>query len=99
MSVTVLLKAVAKDTTGVETSLRVIGSREPPGKMSIQVSVTGAASVRIQAKIAREAPWVDVGPAYSASALAYIEPVQFLRAVTSGMDASSVVTVWAVWAW
>lgn len=99
MAVTLLLKGVTQDTTGAETSLRVIGSREPPGRMSIQVGITGTATVRIQGKIAREAPWVDLGPLYTTSALTYIEPVQFLRAVSIGMEAGSTVSVWAVWAW
>jgi hypothetical protein len=99
MSVSLLLKAATTDTTGQETSLRIIGSREPPAKMSIQVAVTGTANVRIQGRLARDAPWLDVGPNYSTSALAYIDPMPFLRAVSSGMGASSSVSVWAVWAW
>ncbi len=99
MSVCLLLKEVTKDTTGAETCIRVIGTREPPGRMSIQVAVTGSANVQIQGKIAREAPWLDLGPLHTASALAYIEPVQFLRAVSSGMAAAASVSVWAVWSW
>lgn len=99
MSVCLLLKAVTGDTTGQETSIRVVGNREPPGRMSIQVSVTGVANVQIQGKIAREAPWLDLGKSYSNSALMYIEPVQFLRAVANGMGNDSCVSVWAVWAW
>ena len=99
MSVCLLLKEVSGDTTGQETCIRVIGTREPPGRMSIQIAVTGVASVQIQGKIAREAPWLDLGPVYSHSALAYIEPVQFLRAVATGVAAKSSVSVWAVWAW
>jgi hypothetical protein len=99
MSVCLLLKGVTADTTGAETCLRVIGTREPPGRMSIQLDVSGVANVRIQGKIAREAPWLDLGPIHSASTIAYIEPVQFLRAVCSGMAEKSSVSVWAVWAW
>lgn len=99
MSVCLLLKEVSGDTTGAETCIRVVGTREPPGRMSIQVAVTGTANVQIQGKIAREAPWLNLGPVYSASALAYIEPVQFLRAVASGVASASAVSVWAVWAW
>jgi len=99
MSVCLLLKDVSGDTTGPETCIRVVGNREPPGRMSIQVAVNGTANVQIQGKIAREAPWLDLGPVYSASAMAYIEPVQFLRAVASGLASASSVSVWAVWAW
>jgi hypothetical protein len=99
MSVYLLLKDVIADTTGAETCIRVIGTREPPGKMSLQVAVKGVANVQLQGKIAREAPWLDLGPLHSQSGLAYIEPVQFLRAVSSGMTENSSVSVWAVWAW
>lgn len=99
MSVCLLLKEVTADTVGAETCIRVIGTREPPGRMSIQVAVNGVANVQIQGKIAREAPWLDLGPVHTTSALAYIEPVQFLRAVSNGMSGSSSVSVWAVWAW
>jgi thiamine biosynthesis protein ThiC len=99
MSVCLLLKEVSGDTIGAETCIRVVGNREPPGRMSVQVAVKGTANVQIQGKIAREAPWLDLGPLHSDSALLYIEPVQFLRAVSSGMAAASSVSVWAVWAW
>lgn len=99
MSVCLLLKEVTADTTGPETCIRVIGTREPPSRMSIQIAVAGIANVQIQGKIAREAPWLDLGPAHSTSALKYIEPVQFLRAVSNGMSGSAKVSVWAVWAW
>jgi hypothetical protein len=29
----------------------------------------------------------------------HVQPVQFLRAVTTGVAADSTVSVWAVWAW
>jgi hypothetical protein len=99
MSVTVLLNAVKGDTIGQETVLRVIGTREPPGRMVLQVSVAGTADVQIQGRIARDAPWVNLGPAHSISALLHIEPVQFLRAVANQVVAGSSVSVWAVWAW
>ena len=99
MSVTVLLNAVKSDTTGQETVLRVIGSREPPGRMVLQIAVKGTANVQIQARIARDAPWINVGPAHAASALMHIDPVQFLRAVADQFTADSSVSVWAVWAW
>lgn len=99
MSVSLLLKDVTGDTTGQETALRVVGSREPPARMVVQISVSGTANVQIQGRIARDAPWLDLGPAYSISALMHIDPVQFLRAVTNGMVKGSAVSVWAVWAW
>jgi hypothetical protein len=99
MSVSLLLKAVGSDTTGQETALRVIGAREPPSKMTIQIAVTGTAHVQIQGRIARDAPWLDIGPGHSASALLYIDPVQFLRAVAEKVGSGATVSVWAVWAW
>jgi hypothetical protein len=99
MSVTHLLKAVDRDTEGVETTLRIIGTREPPAKMIVQIAIAGAASVRIQGRIARDAPWQDVGPAHTAPAIVHIDAVQFLRALASNVAAKSSVTVWAVWAW
>jgi hypothetical protein len=94
-----LMEGITTNTTGKETLIRVVGTREPPAKMSLQVAVTGAANVQIQGKIAKEAPWADVCPAFNASGIAYIEPIQYLRAVTSGMATSSSVSVWAAWGW
>ena len=99
MSTYLLLKDVIANTTGQETCLRVVGTREPPGKMSVQIAVKGVANVQIQGRLARDAPWLDIGPPHSQSALAYIEPVQFLRAVSSGMTGDAGVSVWAAWAW
>ncbi len=99
MSVYLLLKEVMTDTTGPETCLRVVGTREPPGKMSVQIAVRGVASVQLQGRLARDAPWLDIGSLHTQSALAYIEPVQFLRAVSSGMAGNAGVSVWAAWAW
>lgn len=99
MSVSHLLKSVDRDTIGPEVTLRIIGAREPPANMVIQVAVAGAATVQIQGRIARDAPWQDLGAAHSASALFHIAAVQFLRAVASGVGASSGVSVWAVWGW
>lgn len=99
MSALLLLKGAKCDTTGQEIPMRVVGSREPPAKMAVQIEVAGAASVQIQGRIARDAPWLNVGPVYSASALAHLDPIQFLRAVTTGMVSSSSVSVWAVWGW
>lgn len=94
-----LLDGATGNVTGKETLIRVVGTREPPTKMSLQVAVTGTAHVQIQGKIAKEAPWADVYPAFTASAIAYIEPIQYLRAVTSEMAAGSSVSVWAAWGW
>ena len=99
MSVSHLLKSTERDTIGPEVMLRIVGTREPPARMVIQVDVAGTASVQIQGRVARDAPWQDVGPAHSASALFHIEAVQFLRAVASRVAAGTTVSVWAVWGW
>lgn len=99
MSVSLLLKGVKTDTTGVEVALRVVGSREPPSKMLVQIDVQGTARVQIQGRVARDAPWVDIGARHEASALMHFDAIQFLRAVSSGMSPASSVSVWAVWAW
>ena len=80
-------------------ALRVVGAREPPPRMVIQIAIDGSASVQIQGRISREAPWQSLGPAHRDCALVHVEPVQFLRAVTTGVAADSSVSVWAVWAW
>ena len=99
MSVSHLLKAVGKDTQGAEVALKVIGSREPPPRMVVQIAIVGTANVQIQGRIARDAPWQNLGPAHSVCSLLHVEPVQFLRAVTTGVTTGSTVNVWAVWAW
>jgi hypothetical protein len=67
--------------------------------MVIQIAIDGSASVQIQGRISRDAPWQSLGPAHRACALLHVEPVQFLRAVTTGVAADTSVSVWAVWAW
>jgi hypothetical protein len=99
MSVCHLLKGVTRDEEGPEVALRVVGTREPPPRMVIQIAIAGSASVQIQGRIARDAPWQSLGPAYRDCTLLHVEPVQFLRAVTSGVAMKSTVSVWAVWAW
>lgn len=94
-----LLKAVTQDTTGPEMPMRVLGNREVPGKITLQIAVEGQARVHIQGRLAKEAPWLDVVPPQQASALLHLDPVQFLRAVTAGMGANSSVSVWVVWGW
>jgi len=99
MSVNLLLKAADRDTVGPEVAMRVVGSREPPAKMVIQIAVSGSANVQLQGRVARDAPWQDLGPAHLRSALLHIDAIQFLRAVATNFDAKSSVTVWSVWAW
>jgi hypothetical protein len=99
MSVSHLLKGVTKDQEGPEVSLRVVGTREPPPRMVIQIAIAGSASVQIQGRIARDAPWQSLGPAHCACALLHVEPVQFLRAVATSVAKATTVSVWAVWAW
>jgi hypothetical protein len=99
VSVSHLLKSVTKDAEGPEITLRVVGVRETPALMVIQISIAGAANVQIQARIARDAPWQSLVPVHTESALLHVNPVQFLRAVATGVAANSTVSVWAVWAW
>jgi hypothetical protein len=99
MSVSHLLNAVKRDVEGPEVVLRVVGTREPPARMVIQISIDGSASVQIQGRIARDAPWQSLGPAHRDCALLHVNPVQFLRAVATGVAANTTISVWAVWAW
>ena len=99
MSVSHLLKAVTRDAEGPEVALRVVGTREPPPRMVIQIAIDGRASVQIQGRIARDAPWQSLGPVHQDCALLHVEPVQFLRAVATGVAEKTKVSVWAVWAW
>lgn len=99
MSVVNLLNAALKDTVGVEVVLRVIGSREPPASMVVQIAITGTANVQVQGRISREAPWQSIGPVHSASALVHIQAVQFLRALASDVQEGTKVSAWADWAW
>ena len=99
MSVSVMLKDAKADTMGVEIALRVVGTREPLPKMLVQIEVKGTATVQIQGRVARDAPWVNIGASHAMSGLMHFDPVQFLRAVTSGMTGTSSVSAWAVWGW
>jgi hypothetical protein len=99
MSVSHLLKSAACDTKGPEVTLRVIGTQIPPARIAIQIAISGSATVQIQARIARDAPWQSLGPTYHDCALLHVEPVQFLRAVATGVATDAVVSVWASWAW
>jgi hypothetical protein len=97
MSVVSLLNAALKDTVGAEVVLRVIGSREPPASMVVQIAINGTATVQVQGRISREAPWQSIGPAHSASTLVHIQAVQFLRALASEVQDGTKVSAWADW--
>lgn len=99
MSVQLLLKCASRDVDGAETVLRVVGTREPPARMVVQVAIAGGGEVQIQGRIARDAPWQNIGPVHSVSAIMHIDAVQFLRATATKLVAKSLVSVWAVWAW
>ena len=94
-----LLKSVDQNAEGPETVLRVVGTREPPARMVVQIAVTGAAVVQIQGRIDRAAPWQNLVPAQSASAVMHVDAIQFLRAVATNVVQGAKVSVWAVWAW
>ena len=94
-----LLKDVKKDTAGPETPMRVLGNREVPGKIALQIVLEGAATVHIQGRLAKEAPWLDICPPLQASALLNIDPVPLLRAVSAGMGADATVSVLVTWGW
>jgi hypothetical protein len=94
-----LLKSVDRNAEGPETVLRVVGTREPPARMIVQIQVVGTAQVQIQGRIDREAPWHNLAPLQSGSALMHIDAVQFLRAVATNVAEKAKVSVWAVWAW
>ena len=51
MSVCHLLKAVSKDVQGAEVALKVVGTREPPPRMVVQIAIVGTANVQIQGRI------------------------------------------------
>jgi hypothetical protein len=99
MAASVLLASADRDITGAEVSLRIIGSREPPTNMVIQIAITGTADVHIQGRIARDAPWQLLGETHSMSAIIHVKAVQFLRAVTLNVADGAKVSVWADWGW
>lgn len=92
-----LLETVTADTTGRETQLRMIGTRDAPDDVTVQIAVEGTGTVQIQGRISKDAPWVDIGDGHVESVITYIRPVEFLRAVVRGIGASSRVSVWATW--
>jgi hypothetical protein len=97
MAADVLLANVKVDTVGPDVSVRVIGSRTPPPKMSIQIAIKGTAKVQIEGRLDRSAPWSAIGGQHTVSGLMYIEPIPALRAVTTETGADSSVSVWATW--
>lgn len=99
MSAATLLNAAQRDTVGLEVVLRVIGTREAPADMVVQISIIGTAQVRIQGRITRDAPWLDIGPVHSTSALVHVKAVQFLRALACEVQEGAKVSAWADWAW
>lgn len=99
MSVCNLLSSADKNTIGPDAVLRIIGNREPPSNMVVQIAIKGSGKVQIQGRIARDAPWQDIGPQHDASALFHIKAVQFLRAIASEVGSDAKVSVWADWAW
>ena len=98
MAADVLLADAKVDTVGRDISIRVVGSQTPPAKMTVQIAITGTAKVQIQGRLARKAPWADIGDKHEKSCLVYIEPISDLRVVTTETGAESSVSVWAAWA-
>lgn len=94
-----LLKSVDRNAEGPETVLRVVGNREPPARMVVQIAVTGTALVQIQGRIDRAAPWHNLVPAHCASTVLHLNAIQYLRAVATNVAEDAEVSVWAVWAW
>jgi len=93
----VLISNATSDTVGAGVSIRVVGTQNPPAKMSIQIAIQGRARVQIQGRLHKEAPWVDVGEKSDQSCLLYIDPIWSLRAVSSDTGPESSVSVWAAW--
>jgi hypothetical protein len=97
MAADVLMMNAITDTVGPDVSLRIVGTQIPPAKMSVQVAITGKASVQIQGRLHREAPWADIGEGHVRSGLFYIDPIWSLRAVSTNTGPDSSVSVWAAW--
>ncbi len=96
MAADVLLSSAKVDTIGPDITIRMIGSQIPPVKMSVQIAITGTATVEIQGRLHKNAPWARIG-SYRESCLAYIDPILSLRAVSTETGADSSVSVWAAW--
>jgi hypothetical protein len=99
MAATTLLSSSPRDAVGAEVVLRIIGSREPPANMVVQIAIDGAANVQIQGRITRDAPWQNIGPVHAANTLVHFKAVQFLRALASNVQDGTKVSAWADWAW
>lgn len=97
MAAEVLIENAKTDTTGREVSIRMIGTQIPPVSMSLQIAITGTATVTIEGRLHRNAPWTQIGEAQEKSCLLYISPVPMLRAVSTGTATGSSVSVWAAW--
>ena len=99
MPAVALLNSIPRDAIGAEVVLRIIGSREPPANMVVQIAINGTANVQIQGRITREAPWQNIGPMHSTNALVHLKAVQFLRALANNVQDGTKVSAWADWAW
>lgn len=99
MAAILLLSAAKCDTVGAEAVLRIIGTRNPPTHMVVQIAIKGSANLQLQGRIARDAPWQDLGPQHGAGALVHLKAIQFLRAVATSVTPGSEVSVWADWGW
>jgi hypothetical protein len=97
MTAYILVERATADAVGRETQLRRIGTRDAPEEVTVQISVEGTGSVQIQGRISKEAPWVDIGDRHVESAIAYVRPIEFLRAVVQGIGTDSKISVWATW--
>ena len=97
MAADVLMSNAISDTVGSDVSLRIVGTQNPPAKMSIQVAIKGTAKVQIQGRLHKMAPWADIGEQHQRSCLIYIDPILSLRAVSSDTGPDSSVSVWAAW--
>jgi hypothetical protein len=98
MAADILLTDAKVDTVGAEVSIRIIGTQTAPAKMTVQIAITGTATVQMQGRLHKNAPWANIGEPHVKSCLFYIEPITTLRAVTTGTGAASSVSVWATWA-
>ncbi len=99
MSVYALLENVKVNTTGLESSIRQSGNHAPPAKMFLQIAITGTASVQLQVKVVKTAPWIDFGAPFSIPAVMHLDPLPFIRAIASDMGSDASVSVWVAWGW
>ena len=97
MAADVLLANATVNTIGTAFTIRIIGSQIPPVKMSVQIAIAGTATVEIQGRLHKSAPWTKIGSSYRESCLTYIDPISSLRAVSTETGPDSSVSVWAAW--